>query len=31
MIYNMEVEYTTVLKIKQKGKENGKMVNDIVG
>lgn len=31
MIYSMEVEYIIVLKIKQKGKESGKMVNDIVG
>lgn len=31
MIYSMEVEYIIVLKIKQKGKESGKMANDIVG
>jgi hypothetical protein len=31
MIYNTEVEYTLTLKIKQKGKESGKMANDIAG
>ena len=31
MINSMEVEYIIVLKIKQKGKESGKMENDIVG
>lgn len=31
MIYSMEVEYTLISKIKQKDKENGKMVKDIAG
>jgi hypothetical protein len=31
MIYSMEAEFTLTIKIKQKGKESGKMANDIAG